>query len=173
MGLWMGREYHGAALCAVLMFVPDLQLFTQQIANDTVIAKNEVKHMAYANIGMAVICVGLSFPLSSRYGALGSSIAIAVSYMFTFVYMNIVYYRRLNIDVFEFFRQCYSGFLLPYVITIALSLLVLPAIRINGWAGLAVKALIISVIYFVSIWFLALRDDEKKLITSRIPKKSE
>lgn len=172
MSLWMGREYHGAALCAILMFVPDLLLFTQQIANDTVIAKNEVKHMAYANIGMAVICVGLSFPLSSRYGALGSSIAIAVSYMFTFVYMNIVYYRRLNIDVFEFFRQCYSSFLVPYGITIVLSFLILPNIEIYGWGGLLTKAFVISAIYFTLIWSLALRDDEKKLITSRISGKS-
>ena len=121
---------------------------------------------------MAVICVGLSFPLSSRYGALGSSIAIAVSYMFTFVYMNIVYYRRLNIDVFEFFRQCYSSFLVPYGITIVLSFLILPNIEIYGWGGLLTKAFVISAIYFTLIWSLALRDDEKKLITSRISGKS-
>ena len=166
---WMGSEYSGAALCAILMFIPDLLLFTQQIANDTVIAKNEVKHMAYANIGMAVICVALSFPLSQRFGALGSSIAIAVSYLFNFIYMNIVYYRRLHIDVYRFFQQCYSGFLVPYAGTILVTKILLPQLPLFGWGGFLIKAVLIAVIYFFLIWTIALNPSEKELILSKLP----
>ena len=168
MRLWMGKEYQGAAFCAILMFVPDLLLFTQQIANDTVIAKNEVKHYAYSNIGMAVICVILSFILARPLGALGSSIAIAISYFFTFVYMNVVYRIKLNLDIFTFFKRCYGSFLLPYAITILLSLLVLPHIQNPGWLGLGMKAVFIILVYFISIWLLALTADEKKTIRKRI-----
>ena len=171
MRLWMGPEYEGAALCAILIFVPDLLLFTQQIANDTVIAKNEVKHYAYSNIGMALICVALSFPLSSRYGAFGASLAIAVSYMFTFFYMNVVYYKRLHIDIFRFFRECYGSFILPYLITMISSRLIMPHILIGGWKGLLLKAGIIGLIYGLSIWLLALRPDEKKMLRDTILRK--
>ena len=170
MRLWMGPEYQGAALCGILMFVPDLLLFTQQIANDTVIAKNEVKHYAYSNIGMAVICVVLSFILARPLGALGSSIAIAVSYFFTFVYMNVVYYKKLNLDIFTFFRKCYGSFVLPYAITIVLSKLVLPLIHNQGWIGLLVKAIFIAVVYLVSVWFLALNSEEKSRLMRRLHK---
>lgn len=170
MRLWMGKEYQGAAFCAILMFVPDLLLFTQEIANDTVIAKNEVKHYAYANIGMAVICVVLSFILARPLGALGSSIAIAISYFFTFVYMNIVYYKKLHLDIFTFFRKCYGSFILPYAITIILSRLVLPHIHRGGWIGLGIKALFIAFVYLVSIWFLALKKEEKNIVLKRFKK---
>ena len=170
MRLWMGKEYQGAAFCGILMFVPDLLLFTQQIANDTVIAKNEVKHYAYSNIGMAVICVVLSFILARPLGALGSSIAIAVSYFFTFIYMNVVYYKKLNLDVFTFFRKCYGSFVLPYAITIVLSKLVLPFIHNQGWSGLLVKAIFIAVVYLVSVWFLALNQNEKNRLLKRFRK---
>ena len=172
MSLWMGDDYRSAAFCAILMFLPDLLLFTQQIANDTVIAKNEVKHMAYSNIGMAVICVALSFPLSRRYGAMGSSIAITISYFFNFIYMNIVYYRRLHIDVFDFFRKCYLSFILPYAITIIAAKLVLPLISRSGWTGLLLKTAVITVIYFILIWLLALSEEEKKIVTSKILRRS-
>lgn len=164
MRIWMGAEYESAAFCAILMFVPDLLLFTQQIANDTVIAKNEVKHFAYSNIGMAVICVILSFILARPLGALGSCIAIAVSYFFTFVYMNVVYYKRLNLDIFTFFKKCYGSFIIPYIITLILSKLILPFIHREGWIGLGMKALVITAIYFVAVWFLALKQDEKNII---------
>ena len=170
MSLWMGKEYQGAAFCAILMFVPDLLLFTQQIANDTVIAKNEVKHYAYSNIGMAVICVVLSFILARPLGALGSSIAIAVSYFFTFIYMNVVYYKKLHLDVFTFFKKCYGSFVLPYAITIVLSRIVLPHIHRGGWLGLGVKAVFIVVVYLVSVWFLALTKNEKSVILKRFRK---
>ena len=164
MRIWMGAEYEGAAFCAILMFVPDLLLFTQQIANDTVIAKNEVKHYAYSNIGMAVICVILSFILARPLGALGSCIAIAVSYFFTFVYMNVVYYKKLNLDIFTFFKKCYVSFILPYLITIVLSRLIISRLPAGGWLLLGVKALIISAIYIISVWLLALKPEEKKTL---------
>ena len=161
MCLWMGNDYQGAALCAILMFIPDLLLFTQQIGNDTVIAKNEVKHYAFSSIGMAVICTILSFPLSRRYGALGSCIAISVSYMFTFIYMNVVFYKKLNIDIFSFFRKCYLSFFLPYVLTFIISRIVIPFIHLSGWSGLLVKAMIMAMIYCILIWLLALSKEEK------------
>ena len=168
MSLWMGEEYQGAAFCAILMFIPDLLLFTQQIANDTVIAKNEVRHYAFSNIGMAVICVILSFILARPLGALGSSIAIAISYFFTFIYMNVVYYKKLNLDIITFFKKCYGSFILPYIITIVLSGLILPHIQRGGWLGCGIKTVIIFVIYAISIWVLALTKDEKKTLLGRI-----
>jgi len=144
------------------MFIPDLLLFTQQIANDMVIAKNEVRHYAFSNIGMALICVLLSFPLSGKLGALGSCIAIAASYMFTFIYMNIVYKKRLNLDIFQFFRKCYVSFIIPYIITLLLSRFIVKQIPLFGWKGIGVKALVITVIYAAAVWLMALNPEEKQ-----------
>ena len=171
MHCWMGAEYEGAAACAVLIFVPDLLLFTQQIANDTVIAKNEVRQYAFSSIGMAVICVLLSFPLSSRFGAFGASLAIAVSYMFTFVYMNVVYKKRLGLNIWQFFRECYGSFVIPYLITFAGAKLLLPFIRRGGWIGLGLKALVITVIYCLLVWLFALNRNEKQMIRRTVFRK--
>lgn len=171
MTVWMGPEYESSALCAFLIFIPDLLLFTEEIADETVIAKNLVKQRAFANIGMALICTALSFPLSSFLGAEGACLAIAISYLFSFIYMNLVYSRELHIDIPKFFRECYGSFVIPYLLCIVITSLILPHIPIAGWKGLVLKGLIVVVIYMILIWNLALKKEEKKMVRKIIFRK--
>ncbi|MCR5229289.1 MAG: oligosaccharide flippase family protein [Solobacterium sp.] len=170
---WMGADYEGAAVCAALIFIPDLLLFTQQIANETVIAKNEVRHNAFSNIGMAVVCVVLSFPLSTRFGAMGACLAIAVSYMFTFIYMNVIYYKKLHINVFRFFKECYTSFLLPYGLSYVLCRLITGRIMITGWKGIAVKILAVVIVYGILVSCLALKKSEREWISRKLRRNQE
>ena len=164
MTVWMGPEYESSALCAFLVFIPDLLLFTEEIADETLIAKNLVKQRAFANIGMTLLCTGLSFPLSSFFGAAGACMAIAISYLFTFICMNIVYSRELHLDIPKFFRECYGSFLVPYLLIILISSLILPHVPFGGWKGLVLKGLIVVVIYLILIWNLALKKEEKRMV---------
>lgn len=164
MTVWMGPEYESSALCAFLVFIPDLLLFTEEIADETLIAKNLVKQRAFANIGMTLLCTGLSFPLSSFFGAAGACMAIAISYLFTFICMNIVYSRELHLDIPKFFRECYGSFLIPYLLIILISSLILPHVPFGGWKGLILKGLIVAMIYLILIWNLALKKEEKQMV---------
>ena len=161
---WMGKDYILSWPCALLMFIPDILIFSQQIANTTIIAKNKVKQQALGYIGMACICLGMSFTLCGQFGALGSAISIAVSYFFLFIYMNILYYRVLRINIFGFFRECFFelGFsiLISAVLGYSITQYVIP---FSGWLGVVTKGVTALVLYFVLL-VPVLKKEERRII---------
>lgn len=169
MMLWMGEDYIAAWPCAILMFIPDLLLFTQQIANTTAIAENYVKNIALGNIGMAIISGVLSTLLCQTYGALGSAIAITVAYGFLFIYMNVIYHKLLKLDVFKFYKYCYARHFPSIILSIALGYYIANyLIVISGWKGLIVKVIIICCVYFVLGLIWGLSTTEKKQVYYKI-----
>lgn len=168
---WMGIDYVKAWPCAVLMFIPDLLLVSQQIGHTTVIAKNRVKEQAIGYVIMAVICVVLSFILSPRFGVIGSAVSIAVSYLFQYIYMNILFKKLLGIDIFTFFRKCYGSFIIPLLLSGICSYYVSnERIILSGWKGIVIKAVSIGCIYFIFVIF-ALTKEEKVILKSYIVRK--
>lgn len=163
MVLWMGNEYVAAWPCAILMFLPDLLLFTQQIANTTAIAKNEVKNLSRGYIGMAIISGGLSIVLSPFWGALGSCIAITVAYFFLYIYMNVIYYKKLNLDIFSFFKLCYLKYFPAILASVILGYTVSNHIILcTGWLGLIVKGVCVCTVYVICILLIGTNRNEKK-----------
>lgn len=155
MVLWMGREYEKAYYCALLLFLPDFFTYTEQIANTMVIAKNEVKRQAAGSVFMAVICVGVSVLLCGKLGALGSSIGIMCGYLFMFFYMNVVYSKRLGIDIRRFFKECYLGYFIPFAISLMISGLIIGKVYTqSGWMHFGVKCCLVGLIYFAMVILL-------------------
>lgn len=169
MVLWMGKDYISAWPCAILMFVPDLFIFTQQIANTTAIAENQVKKIALGYVGMAVISGTLSILLSNSYGALGSSISITIAYGFLYIYMNRLYYKALKLDVFKFYRLCYARHLPSIILSTVIGYYISNyLIAISGWKGIFLKAISVCCIYLISVLILGFSKEEKKQIYRRI-----
>jgi len=158
---WMGEFYTKSWICALCLFIPDIFLYTQQIANTTAIAKNKVKEQSLGYVGMALICVPISFILSQKIGALGASIAIAISYTFLFIYMSVLYHKKLNFNMFDFFKQCYAKLIIPIILSGVVGFYICKYINVdNTWFKIAYKTIIITVIYWLFIW-PALKKDEK------------
>ena len=124
MTIWMGKDFVLTWPCALIVFLPDIMIFSQQIADTTMIAKNKVKQQTWGYIGMAAVCITLSFLLCEDYGAIGSSLAIAISYLFLFIYMNFLYEKELGINIKDFFNDCYRSLGIPIVSVGIISFLV-------------------------------------------------
>ena len=169
MMLWMGEDYVAAWPCAILMFIPDLLIFTQQIANTTAIAENYVKNIALGYVGMAVISGTLSIFLCQSYGALGSSVAITIAYGFLYIYMNVIYYKILKLDVFKFYKLCYVRHIPSIILSIVLGYYTANyLIVISGWKGLFLKGISIVCIYFAFVLICGLSKVEKKQVYYKI-----
>ncbi len=161
---WMGIDFVKAWPCALILFVPDILLFSQQIANTAVIAENKVKQQAVGYIIMAVVCLATSFVLSRPLGAIGACISIAMGYLVLFVYMNILYYRQMNINVFAFFKECYFKLSLPMLAVAAIGYYVCTyLIALNGWFGVLTKGMIVLVSFVGTMCFF-INKEEKQLI---------
>ena len=167
---WMGKDFINTYPCVLFLFFPDIFLATQQIANTVAIAKNKVKQQVLGYIGMAIICCILSFILCGNMGALGSAIAISLSYAFLFFYLSIRYKIDLNIDMIGFFKMCY--FDLGGVVCCAafFSYIACKYIIIDSiWLSVIIKLLVTTIIYGVIVSF-KLNDDEKKFINKHLMK---
>lgn len=165
MRVWMGERYIQSAFAAFLIFIPDLLLFTQQIANTAIIAKNKLRPAAMVSVISALVCILLSLPLSHHYGAIGACFAIATSYMISFLYMNHVYTKELHLNIPLFFQKCYGSFLLPDLLTYMLYVFLLKRwLPFDGWKGLAIKVILIFILYSAMLWKLGLNAEEKNYI---------
>lgn len=166
--LWMGEEFLQAYMCAIPLFIADILLFTQTIANTTMIAKNEVKKQVLGYVLMAIVCVALSAFLCRKIGAFGSAIAIFVSYIVLFIYMNFQYSKVMKLNVIAFFKKCYLALGLPMAFSLvtAYGLCLFVSFR-KMWVTVIIKAGIVLIIYCLGM-ILFLDDMEKSLIKKAI-----
>lgn len=162
--LWMGKEYVTAYYCSILFILPSIISLTQEIANTTVVALNKVKQKSYVYIASSIINIVLSLILSQFLGVLGASISICISYFVRYIFMNVIYYKTLNIDVFRFFKECHIKMLIPLLLSLIIGMCVHLFIHLAGWTGFLIKGMIVVVVYVLIMWTMAFNNFEKKLI---------
>lgn len=165
---WMGEDYERAYYCGVFLFIPDFLVFTQQIGNTAIIAKNKVKHSAVGYLISSVVCVAAAFFLGRDFGAIGVSIAIAVGYFISFLNVNRILYRYLDIPIRKFFKECFGSFLAPGIVVFLIGMLIRKYVTISGWAGIGIKGIMITMVYLFFIIRFALNTNEKALIKDSI-----
>lgn len=153
---WMGEEYVLAWPCALLIMIPDILIFSEQVANTAAIASNHVKEQAIGFVIMAVVCVSLSFPLSARFGVVGAAMAIAAAYFVLFIYNNFLYSRKMQLDMLKFIRECYGKLILPMALVAVVGYFVCShLIVITGWKAVMIKAVIASALYLAVMALVA------------------
>ena len=144
---WMGQDYVSAWPCAILLFSPDILMFSQQIANTTVFAKNLIKYNALGNAVMAVMSVLMSCILCPRLGAFGTCISIMSGYSVLFFYQNILYQKKLGLNMKQFFRGCYFRMLVPIAVAAGVSWPICSYIPYSGWLAVVAKGIVVTAIY--------------------------
>ncbi len=155
--LWMGPAYLDAYAGILLVIIPNLFFNSLQIANTAIVVTKHVSYFACINVIMGLTNVLLAFPLVYHFGMIGSCISIFIAYMLRAVLLNILYRRKLQIDLKTFAKECYCKLAVPILVTIGLGLWITGKVPANGWAGLAVKGCIVVVVYAGMVVLLQLR----------------
>src|SRR5690606_25347850 len=95
-----------------------LVTLTQEIALTQMYVKKDLKPRAILFIIASIICILISIILTPKYGAIGAGIGIFVAlFICHIVGMNIIYWRRLKLDIPRFFRDTHVKFL-PIILLI-------------------------------------------------------
>lgn len=161
--LWMGNDYMTAYYCVILMVLPELLSFPQQIAHTDLLVKNMVKYEAYINVIMSAINIAVSCMICRYTGVLGAGISIGVAYFVKFILMNVVYKTKLHLELLRFFKECYLKMCVPIIITAVLGSLLFKYIAVHGWMIFCVKCIIVFIIYLLSMWFFGFNKYEKNM----------
>ena len=166
----MGEGYEVVYYCALLLIAPSLFYLSQQIAKNTAVIKGYVKHQAMVNIIKVVFNIALVTVLSYFFGVLGAAISISISYFVRNIGMNVIYQKKLGLNMWKFHFECYvktlPGILLCAVLAIGFNH-VFPN---YSWWTFVAKVASICACYAVCIWLLSFNKYEKALVVDTIKK---
>ena len=164
--LWMGEEYEKSYYCTIILILPALFEYTQQIARLTVVAENKVKLQSIGLISTSILNIPISLLLSYRHGAVGVSLAICITAFLNLIFMNIIYYKVLKFDMLKFYRICFVRMIIPICGTLVSASVILSCIEQKGWLWLAIKGIIVLIIFgILSFVFFVNKEERNKLVS--------
>lgn len=167
--LWMGPDYHLAYYGVILVVLPGLFINSLQIANTTLIVKNQVKYQAFIGVATGVSNVILSLVFSRLWGVVGASLSICIAYIIRLCLTLVLVNKRTEIDLKCYFKQCYMKMSIPIVLTLPIYFL-LQSFDWGTWLSFVVKVLIICSVYSIMLFVFGLKKSEKLAIKMKLLK---
>jgi len=169
--LWMGESFKESYLVVVLLITPGFISLTQEIAYTYLFVINELKYRAILFLSAAIGSLILSFLLAPTFGALGCAIGIFTATIAChLVGMNYIYWKKIKLDIPRFFKECFGSLLLPLILTLLFGFFLSYSFASTNFLIFIIKAVTLSLFYMLSVWFLGLKTDEKKLFTQPVLK---
>jgi len=162
--LWAGEEYIEAFYIGLLLmlavFVPSFQNVGLEIQK----AKNMHKARSVVYFFIALINIILTIPLSISLGGTGAALATAVCMIVGYaVFMNWHYAKRVKLDIGRFWKTI-LGILPSYLPALAVGLFINRCWMLHSYADVLYAALIISVVFAVSVYCFSMNEYEKGLV---------
>lgn len=166
---WLGTDFEKSYFVALFLILPGLITNPQSIANTTLLASNRVRFNALSKIIIAIISLILSYFLSLKYGAIGSGMAIFIGNLIGgAVILNIIYYRILKINIWEFFKECQMKMSVPFILVLIIGIVMNYYFVDVSWLQTFFKIGVLLIIYAVSAYFTSINSYEKDLILGPI-----
>lgn len=164
-GFWVGEEYLNAYWIALLIMIPSTVPLIQKLGLDIQQAQNKHKFRSLIYLAMALINVVLSIFLCKAYGAVGSAIGTAISFVIANgLVMNIYYKKAIGLDIGTFWKNILRvsvGLIIPIVMGVLIMILV-PITSI--WIMLALICAYV-IVYCLSMYVFAMNQDEKRYVS--------
>lgn len=163
-GFWAGEGYEESYYVALLLIIPITIPLIQNLGIEIQRAENKHQFRSIVYLIMAVINLVLSIFLCQKYGAVGSAIGTAISFIVANgIIMNIYYQNKMGIDIISFWKNiCRMS--VGLVVPIVLGVLSMLYIEISSKWILLGLIIGYTAIYCISMWFLGLNRYEKDLI---------
>lgn len=167
---WAGDGYSDAYIVALLLMIPSIVPLIQNVGIEIQRAENRHHYRSYIYGSMALLNLIISIFLCQIWEGVGAALGTAIATVVANgIIMNIVYHKKINIDIIVFWKSILTqlkGMIIPFIAG-ALIMLFVP---INGWASLIAMIFVYIIIYAVFIWLFSLNDYEKNLTKSILRK---
>lgn len=170
--LLVGREFvwwHAGAECAnsyivaLILMSAALVPITQSVAVAIIKAKNLFKFRAFALLIMAVLNFGISIPLATFFGSIGSAVGTAIGLVLAnIIVINIYYHKRCGIDMIAYWKTFLSmvGRFLPAIAVVAA---LKYGIGLDGLTSVVVFGALYVLMYCLSSYFFIMNAYEKEI----------
>lgn len=163
---WAGEGYEQSYYIALILIIPSIIPLIQNVGIEIQRAENRHHYRAYIYGAMALVNLAISIVLCQIWGGIGSAIGTCIAVVVANgIIMNIVYHKKINIDVVVFWKNIGRqtlGMLIPF----AFGVVIMKAVEINSILELILWILVYCAVYFICVYFLSMNSYEKGLIKS-------
>lgn len=167
--LWVGDDFKDSFLCATLMIAVSFLSTPETIANQAILAKNKIKAQAMVYLATVAISIILLCIMAKLLGAVGAAVSICVVYFIRWFLMNIVYYRKLQINVLGFYKDTLFRMSPAFLIVLLTGIVLNVVLSGATWWQFIIKGSIFACIYIISI-YVVLNTYEKNLFLNPVKK---
>lgn len=176
--LWVGDGFDDSYYCAVLMVLPTFFFAPEEIAVQTVLARNKVKKQAIILIICSVLNIVLASILSKYFGSIGMAASICIVYLIRGIWQNIsLYYKDLSIDLVKFLNDSFLSMSPALIATLVVGLLMNYILTEHQFRSFLLKSFILFFVYSITMLMRMNKFEKntllgpvKKIITKTISK---
>lgn len=166
--LWMGKNYNGAYLIMVLLLISRMAGFPNAPMYSMLFGIGKHYIVLYTKLFEAFVNIILSVVLVRYYGIVGVAIGTVIPMLITNIIFPMIVSKKVG---FAFSAWMKNSVILPGV-ACAVFYLVIKMIdysyTIATWGDFLILGILIGISYLVVMWFLALKQSERKLIAEKI-----
>ncbi|WP_273832021.1 oligosaccharide flippase family protein [Guptibacillus sedimenti] len=168
--LWVGEKYENSYLIALLILIPLVSSLIQGIGGTILQAKNMHKFKSMVFLSIAIMNVVLSLIFVQFWGAVGAALATGIAFTLgNTIVMNVYYWKKIKIDIPRFWKNILM-MSMPMIISVILINKLNSFYTVNSWGMLIVKILVFSMFYISLMWYVALNNEEKALVSKPVIK---
>lgn len=171
LGFWVGEGYEEAYPVALLTMIPMVIPLIQNVAFTAIVAMNKHKFRSNLYLILAVANVIATFLVIPYLGIVGAALCTFVVFILGHgIIMNWFYYKKININIFSFWKNILKMSIVPTVLTAAGLLLHHFVWKMDTLLNFAIGVVVYTILFCGLSWLISMNAYEKKLITDIIHK---
>ena len=168
--IWAGPEYGASYAVVLLLIIPVTVPLIQNLGIEIQRAKNMHKVRAVVYLAIAIANVFISIPLIKIMGPAGAALGTAISLIAgNVIFMNWYYHARIGMNMFYFWKEI-AKFVPALIGPCVVGIIIMNFANIMGLVKLGVFAIVYTVVYGLSMYFLGMNEEEKQLVMGPIRK---
>lgn len=161
---WAGSGYEDAYLITIILLAGGLFPLTQSVGASILQAKNRHKFRTLILLGVAILNVLITIPLTKAIGGLGAAIGTCISLILgQGILLNIYYWREVKLNIPKFIFEIFKISVSVVIISVASFFIynyLIPAKFIYLILGIGIYTLI----YIIIAWLFSMNKYEKDLV---------
>ena len=167
---WAGNDYVVSYYIAIILILPLCIPLIQNLGISIMQAKNMHKFRSLLLFCIAIVNIFVSIPLARLYGGVGSAIGTSISLIIgNIIIINIYYQKKVGINVISFWKEIIR-MTIPFIIPIAIILVLMKFITLHGFVHLIVFGSIYTLLYCIVCYLLVMNDYEKNIVNKVLKK---
>lgn len=161
--LWMGDGYEAVYYCALLLITPGMIDMPQQVARTAMLTGGHVREQSFAYLAMAATNLVLFFVFIPLFGVVGAALSVCVAYFVRTGVSNVLYRKRLPVNLAVYFKNAYGRWLLAAAPTVVFGFVLARWCPMGaGWLGFVLQGVVLVAVYAGLVFMISLSGPERE-----------